>query len=49
MELMNAGLLSLSLVVAGTAATVLLAAGQAPPDRAQLDTMTARCSSRRRV
>jgi hypothetical protein len=42
MELMNAGLLSLSLVVAGTAATVLLAAGQAPPDRAQLDTMTAR-------
>jgi Peptidase family M49 len=42
MELMNCGLLSLFLVVAGTAATVLLAAGQAPPDRAQLDTMTAR-------
>jgi hypothetical protein len=42
MELMNAGLLALSLAVAGAAATVLLAAGQAPPDRAQLDAMMAR-------
>src|SRR5262245_24889018 len=34
--------LALSLVMAGAAATVLLAAGQAPPDRAQLEKMAAR-------
>jgi hypothetical protein len=41
MELLNAGLLWPSVVVAG-AATVLLAAGQAPPDQALLEKMTAR-------
>jgi hypothetical protein len=39
---MSGGIVSLSIVLAGAVATVLLAAGQAPPDRAQLETMTAR-------
>jgi Peptidase family M49 len=42
MELMSAGVLSMLLACAAAAATVLVAAGQAPPDRAQLEKMTAR-------
>jgi hypothetical protein len=39
---LNGGVVSASIVLVGAAATVLLAAGQAPPDRVQLEAMTAR-------
>ena len=39
---MNGGVVSAAIALMGAAATVLLAAGQAPPDRVQLETMTAR-------
>ncbi len=39
---MNGGVVSAGIVLLGAAATVLLAAGQAPPDRVLVETMTAR-------